>query len=38
VIEAMFELSKSVPNSETDSFVTAQEAVIPQTQTTTPPI
>jgi hypothetical protein len=38
VIEAMFELSKSVPNSETDSFVTPQEAVIPQTQTTTPPI
>jgi hypothetical protein len=38
VIEAMFEISKSIPNSESESFVTPQEAVIPQTQTTTPPI
>jgi hypothetical protein len=38
VIEAMFELSKSVPNSETESFVTPQEEVIPQTQKTTPPL
>ncbi|KAK2397621.1 hypothetical protein QL285_059179 [Trifolium repens] len=34
----MFELSKSVPNSETESFVTPQEEVIPQTQKTTPPL
>jgi hypothetical protein len=27
-----------MPNSESESFVTPQEAVIPQTQTTTPPI
>jgi hypothetical protein len=32
VIEAIFELSKSMPNSETESFVTPQEAFIPQTQ------
>jgi hypothetical protein len=38
VVEAIFELSKSMPNSETESFVTPQEAFIPQTQTTTPPI
>jgi hypothetical protein len=38
VIEAMFELSKSVPNSESESFVTPQEEVIPQTQKTTPPL
>ncbi|KAK2436556.1 hypothetical protein QL285_021543 [Trifolium repens] len=38
VIEAMFEISKSIPNSESESFVTPQEPVIPQTQTTTPPI
>jgi hypothetical protein len=38
VIEAIFELSKSVPNSETESFVTPQEEVIPQTQKTTPPL
>ncbi|KAK2375125.1 hypothetical protein QL285_076036 [Trifolium repens] len=38
VIEAMFELSKSVPNSKSESFVTPQEEVIPKTQKTTPPL
>jgi hypothetical protein len=34
----MFKLSRSIPNSESESFITPKEADIPPSQTSTPPV